>query len=282
MEPLMSKRAAAITSAVLVLLLAAVAGAFAWATGGRPPRDPSAWLTAGPIAHRGQWDGTPRVPENSLAAFDAAAARGFAIELDVLSSSDGVTMVMHDDELARMTGAPGRVSETSAAALAELRLLGGDEPVPTLAEALETIGGRVPVFVEIKNRGGVGTLEDDVARQLAAYAGEAVVMSFNPYSLARVAKTAPEVPRGQLSGDLSEEGLAWYEVFLLENLMMDWSSKPDFIAYDLDELPSLGTSLQRLRGRPLLAWTAEDAAERLKAEGLADAVICDPDALPRR
>ncbi|HSQ22482.1 MAG TPA: hypothetical protein VLQ52_06785, partial [Coriobacteriia bacterium] len=63
-------------------------------------------------------------------------------------------------------------------------------------------------------------------------------------------------------------------------LLMNWTSKPDFISYDLAELPSFGTALQSLRGRPLLGWTAETQPERIAAEGLCDAVICNPGALP--
>ncbi|MCA9720594.1 MAG: hypothetical protein KC468_38380, partial [Myxococcales bacterium] len=54
---------------------------------GAPP-----WLLERPIAHRGLHDAAPGVtdaPENSLAAIDAAIARGYAIELDVRALADG-------------------------------------------------------------------------------------------------------------------------------------------------------------------------------------------------
>jgi len=83
-----------------------------------------AWerLIQPPVAHRGLWapDGAP---ENSLAGFQAACAAGYGIELDVQLSADGEAMVFHDDGLARLTGADGRLCERTAADLAELRLL---------------------------------------------------------------------------------------------------------------------------------------------------------------
>jgi glycerophosphoryl diester phosphodiesterase len=268
-----------IVSGVLAIVL--VAG-YVSATGGVPDREPPAWITLGPVAHRGQWTDSPAAPENSLPAFEAASRNGFAIELDVQRCASGETIVLHDYELGPATGAPGMVADTQLTDLKELRLLGSDETIPTLAEALSVIGGRVPVFVEIKNEGEVGGLEDDVARQLLAYEGDAAVLSFNPFSLGRMAEVAPEIPRGQLSSAFrEEEQLAWYEKFLLRTMLMNWMSKPDFIAYDLEELPTLGTDLQRLRGRPLLGWTAIDEPGRVAAEELVDAVICDPDALPR-
>lgn len=272
----MRKRWIALGLAVIVL------GAVYWfASGGLPGREPAEWLTAQPIAHRGQWAPGPERPENSLAAFAAAAEAGNAVELDVQMTSDGSVVVFHDDELDRMTDASGLVSRTPLVKIKSFMLKGGSESAPTLEEALRTIGGRVPVFVEIKNRGEIGPLEDAVARALEDYDGDAAVMSFNPYSLARMVESAPNIPRGQLSSALRGEDLAFYEVFLLRNMLMNWKSKPDFIAYDIEELPMLGTSMQRWRGRPLLGWTAKDAASRDAAERLSDAAICDPGALTR-
>lgn len=268
--------AAGVVAAVLVVLAAAY-----WSlTGGSPGREPAAWLTARKIAHRGRWAPGSERPENSLAAFDAAAAEGLAVELDAQLSSDGHVVVFHDYELDRMTGTSGKLAEKPLAELQTLGLLDGTETVPTLRQALETVDSRVPVFVEIKNEGVVGALEDAVARELVAYDGPVAVMSFNPYSVARMAKAAPRIPRGQLSGSFEGEDLASYEVFLLRNLMMNWTSKPDFIAYEIAELPNAGTGLQKLRGRPLLGWTAETIEERREAEKYCDAVICNPGALP--
>lgn len=268
------------TVLVAVVLAAVLLGGFAFATGGKPSRQAPTWLTERAIAHRGEWSDGPAMPENSLPAFESAASHGYAVELDVQQSADGVTVILHDEELKTMTGEPGLVSEKTLAQLRELRLLTSAETIPTLEEALDVIDGRVPVFVEIKNPGAVGALEDDVARQLSEYRGKACVMSFNPNSLARVAQTAPQVPRGQLSGFFRGEDLAWYKKFLLKNMLLNFISKPDFIAYDLHDLPLLRTTLQRWRGRPLIGWTAQTAAEREAAAQTCDAVICNPKALP--
>ena len=45
-------------------------------------------LAGAPIAHRGLWR-APARPENSLAAFEAACAGGYGVELDVRLSADG-------------------------------------------------------------------------------------------------------------------------------------------------------------------------------------------------
>ncbi|SDB93695.1 Glycerophosphoryl diester phosphodiesterase [Raineyella antarctica] len=266
-------RLAVIAVRIVALVVAAVA---LFATRGVPARKPAAWLTAAPVAHRGDWTTGPERPENSLAAFEAAADRSLAIELDVQLTSDGVVVVLHDEDLARMTGRPGRVADTPYAEVAARHLQGGAETVPALSEALTVVNGRVPVFVEVKSPPQVGPLEEAVARELADYRGPAAVMSFNPYSLRHMASVAPDLPRGQLSGDFEGEDLAWYEVFLLRHLLMNWASKPDFVAMDLDLVPSVTTTVQRGWGRPLLCWTAENPADAALAARHCDGVIGDP------
>jgi glycerophosphoryl diester phosphodiesterase len=120
-------------------------------------------LGAVPFAHRGLHGGN--LVENSGGAIAAAVARGYGIELDVQLSRDGVAMVFHDYELDRLTLEQGALAERSAAELQALRLYVGNDVMPRLAEALEMIGGRVPLLVEVKSR------HRRVARLCAAVAG---------------------------------------------------------------------------------------------------------------
>src|SRR5512143_4039196 len=88
-----------------------------------------------PIAHRGLWS-PEGPPENSLGAFQAACAAGYGIELDVQLTADGEAVVFHDSALERMTGRPGRIADHTAADLAQMKLAGSDETIPTLADTL--------------------------------------------------------------------------------------------------------------------------------------------------
>ena len=159
---------------------------------------PPAFLTI-PLAHRGYHDAER--PENSLAAFGAAVASGYGIELDVQQSADGQAMVFHDDHLARMTGASGDVIDHSAAALGRIALLGSAEKVPSLGQVLQLVAGKVPVLIEIKELWDTmdqtsGRLEQAVAAALADYRGPVAVMAFNPHCIAHMARLAPAIPRG--------------------------------------------------------------------------------------
>lgn len=65
---------------------------------------------------------------------------------------DGTPMVFHDYELGRLTGETnGTVAASTPAQLARLRLSGTDEAMPTLAEMLVEVAGRVPLLIEIKD-----------------------------------------------------------------------------------------------------------------------------------
>lgn len=96
-------------------------------------------------------------PENSIAAIRAAIEDGIDIvEIDVHVSSDGVPMLMHDDQLMRTTNHPGNVGDFSRAALSEINLLApdgsvSDEKIPTLRNALGEARGRIFVNIDVKS-----------------------------------------------------------------------------------------------------------------------------------
>ena len=60
-------------------------------------------LTTPLIAHRGLfdhhgWMGSAIIPENSLAAIQAAMDKGLGIELDIGMGKDGLPFIFHDDD----------------------------------------------------------------------------------------------------------------------------------------------------------------------------------------
>lgn len=88
------------------------------------------------IAHRGL---SLDVPENTLAAFQAAVAVGAEIlESDIHLSLDGQVIVAHDPDLHRLTGRQGLVSEHTAAQLTQMDL-GGGHGFSLLSDVLEAL-----------------------------------------------------------------------------------------------------------------------------------------------
>jgi glycerophosphoryl diester phosphodiesterase len=227
-----------------------------------------------PVAHRGLWS-PEGAPENSLAAFQAACAAGYGIELDVQLSADGEAMVFHDDDLERMTGVRGRVADHGAADLAGLRLAGTDETIPTLLEALALAGRRSLVQIELKTpAGGVGPLERRVHEVIADHAGPVAVIGFNPYSHAWFADRFPGVLRGLDSwsyrdaAHMSPQQRRSYAV--LEHVAI---ARPHFLALGLDMLPGEAAARARAAGLPVVAWTVRTPADLARVEGHCDNVI---------
>jgi glycerophosphoryl diester phosphodiesterase len=235
-----------------------------------PAPDPKrvARLTALPFAHRGLHGGG-RV-ENSPAAFEAAIAAGHGIELDVRASLDGEAFVIHDDELGRLTGADGAVARRLAAELRRITLSGTEEAIPSLADALRLIASRVPLLIELKAPDRqVTRLCLAVFRDLEGYRGPVGVMSFNPEVGRWFARQAPRVVRGLVVTESGKKRLRGR----IERHLALWRAKPDFLAYDVRDLPSRFAAAQRRRGLPILTWTVRSGEDRKRAAAHADQII---------
>ncbi len=241
----------------------------------KPVPLPEAFLTI-PLAHRALHDRAGGRPENSAAAFRAAIAAGYGIECDIQPSADGVPMVFHDYDTRRLTGEPGRVASRSAAELRRLKLLGGEEGIPTLAEMLDLIAGRVPLLIEIKDQDGAmgpdtGALERAVAAALMGYAGPVALMSFNPHSVAALAEAAPDRPRGLTTSAYDAADWPLLSATVRDRLrgIPDYDRVgASFISHEAGDLERPRVAELKAGGAAVLCWTirspeAEAAARRV-------------------
>jgi glycerophosphoryl diester phosphodiesterase len=219
------------------------------------------------FAHRGLHGGG-RI-ENSRSAFEAAIAAGHGIELDVQASLDGEAMVFHDEQLERLTGIEGTVAERSAFELERIRLTGADS-IPRLADVLRLISARVPLLIEVKSQQHrVARLCLAVYRALEGYGGSVGVMSFNPEVGRWFRRNAPRVARGLVVTESGKKGPRGS----IERHLALWIAKPDFLAYDIRDLPSRFAGAQRRRGIPVYTWTVRSEEDRARAEAHADQII---------
>lgn len=236
-----------------------------------PPPDPRkvGWIGEFAYAHRGMHDGG--VPENSRSAFASAVMAGYGIELDVQRSSDGTPVVFHDDTLDRMTAETGPVAKRSAAQLGAVSLAGTTQTIPTLRQVLADVGGRVPVLIEIKSDRDtrIAALCLAVRRVLEGYRGPHAVISFDPRVSRWYRKYSPHTVRGLSITEGEDRALAGK----LRRRLALWHAGPDFLTYDVRDLPSRFASAQRRRGLPIVTWTVSQAEHRQRAEEYADADI---------
>ena len=237
-----------------------------------------------PLAHRALHG--PGRPENSAAAVAAAVAAGYGIEIDLQGSADGQAMVFHDATLDRMTAETGPVRARQAAELAAIALEGGDGAgIPTLEEVLVLVAGRVPLLIEIKDQSGTmgpvdELLERATAAALADYAGPVAVMSFNPRSVAAMARHAPEVARGLTTCAFSRKDVpeaahdpaieagrrALAEIEAFDRV------GASFISHDHRDLDRPRVAELKARGVPVLSWTIRSPEEAAAARHVADNV----------
>jgi glycerophosphoryl diester phosphodiesterase len=183
-------------------------------------------------------------------------------------------VVFHDWELDRLTAESGALLDRSSAQVCRTALSGSTDTVPILRQVLDQIGGRVPLLIEVKSREGlrVAPLCLAVRRQLEGYRGEVAVMSFDPRVSRWFARYSPHVVRGLV---VTEDGRRRTTLARLRRHAALWHARPDFIAYDVRDLPSPFAAGLRRRGFPLLTWTVRSPELMARAESHADAPIAE-------
>ena len=207
------------------------------------------WLTARPIAHRGLHDGNKAVCENSPSALERAAKAGYAIECDVHLTADGIPMVFHDEELARLTGAGGHIHEITASQMGQLFIGGTEDRVPTLAETLAQVRGRVPLIIQLKGiEGKDAGLVAAAGALLAAYDGPAAIMSFDHWLVRRFKTDAPGIPGGLTAMGVSSRELEAHFAMLAHEIA--------FASFHVETLDNpFVRFMRRTLNRPVISWT---------------------------
>ena len=209
-------------------------------------------------AHRGLFDNSQGVPENSLSAFRYAVEREYGIELDVQLTADGEVVVFHDYSLKRMCGDEASISSLTLDRLKGYRLIGTSEAIPTLSEVLDLVDGRVPILIELKGEDGNTALCAAVASLLMMYGGTYSVQSFNPLLLRWFKKFRPDTVRGLLYTNFvkSKAEGRFFRNFALSAMLANFLSRPDFIAADERFLRALPIRVcNSVFNTPLFVWT---------------------------
>ncbi|MBE6032640.1 MAG: glycerophosphodiester phosphodiesterase [Clostridiales bacterium] len=235
-------------------------------------------LTAGIVAHRGLHNNEGPAPENTVPAFQAALDAGFAIELDIQMTKDKKVVVVHDENLKRLTGRGLLVQALFFEDLRSLKICGSDQSVPLFSEVLDLAGGKVPLVVELKTCRDREGLCSRAAALLDAYDGPYCVESFDPLTLRWFRKNRPEVLRGQLSTHYGKDKVKKPGIlrFLLTNLLLNFLSRPDFIAYNFEHRNHFGFRLYRKLFAPVTAvWTIKNPSDQEIARREFDIVIAE-------
>ena len=187
--------------------------------------------------------------------------------------------MFHDFTLDRLTGTRGPARERTAAELGALAVGETSDHIPRLAAFLDRIAGQVPLIVEIKSRfdGDLG-LTRRVLKVVADYDGPLALKSFDPAVVAELRALAPRLPRG-IVAQSRYEGRDWEALspearHALGNLLHLPETRPDFLSWKADDLPSAAPFLCRHLGRmPVMAWTVRSEVEHRRVADLADQIV---------
>lgn len=206
------------------------------------------------LAHRGDWR---RAAENTLPAFVAALAVPGCdgLEFDVRSSRGGVAVCYHDDTLTRVHGVDRRVDEMTPDELAT-------HGIPTLESVLTTLPRRAFLDVELKGDPGRGAFEALVAGRGPGLE-RAVVSSFEPATLARIAGLAPLWPLWLNTVDASPATIRAAVDLGCRGISVEWHA--------LDRA-ALGRA--RAAGLDVAAWTVRRRPTFARLERFGVTAIC--------
>lgn len=229
-------------------------------------------------AHRGFHD-KPAIPENSMAAFRRALQNYCGVELDVHLMADGKLAVIHDDSLLRTAGVDVKIEDLTAADLENYRLEGTDEKIPLFRDVLELFEGKTPLIVELKAaRGNHAALTKATCELLDKYDVTYCIESFDPRCLMWLKKHRPDVVRGQLSHAFLKKGKDGGQSLpmraVLQLMLLNCVTRPDFIAYCMEDRNCLSVALcRKIYKVQEVNWTIKSKEEMKEAEALGNLVI---------
>jgi len=153
-------------------------------------------------AHRGA---SEYYPENTLSAFYAGVEMGAnGVETDIHRTKDGVLVLFHDDDIARVTNGTGQVSDYTYRQLLELDVHNAaktrTDKICTFQDFLKYFGDKDLVFaIELKQDG----VEKETIDMLEAchMRERTILTSFNFESLKNAKAYAPQYRVGYLYKD---------------------------------------------------------------------------------
>ena len=233
-----------------------------------------------------------------MAAFKKAVEAGYGIECDVQLTKDGVPVIFHDFTLSRIArypegeipsdavrnedgsfGVKGKVIDYTYEELLKFHLLNSDEKIPKFEEFLQMVDGKIPLIVELKIEYKDLSVCPKVNDLLSKYKGVYCIESFNPLGVMWYRKNRPDVFRGQLSDAFHKDKPDEFKgplYFVLTNLLFNFLTRPDFVAFNHKYASCLARTLCRcLYGNVAAAWTIKSEADLEKARKHFDIFIFD-------
>ena len=222
------------------------------------------------IAHRGY---SEKYPENTMPAFEKAIDAGAdMIELDIHLSKDGKLVVIHDNHIDRTSDGSGQVKDLTLKELLSFNYnYNNREPgfvkIPTLEEVIDKAIGKVQLNIEIKNCPyRYNGIESELIGLLKHkdFSKDAIISSFDHYSLLELKKIDPEIKIGLLYDSV------WLKFEDEIEELNPFSIHPGIDVVDPDQL-----KWAKEKGLMVYTWVAKDQTtiDRLKRIDYIDGIM---------
>lgn len=211
-------------------------------------------------AHRGL---SGIAPENSIPAVELAGkSRFFALEFDIRLTKDDQWVVMHDENIRRMTNGKGKISDFSYDELLTFHLDNGAHienypnlKIPALGQMLEAcIRADIVPMIEIKAEGTLSNAAlNALFALLEAYklTDSCILISFNHAVLQQLQERKPSVTY-------------WYLLSVLDDTQLEiCKATPDFrVAFDANHKSNTKQAIEKFAaaGLEFACWTVDDLA----------------------
>ena len=131
------------------------------------------------------------------------------------------------------------------------------EKIPLFTDVLKVVDGKVPLIIEYKID-DTNPLVCEIGNEiLKDYKGLYCIESFNPFGVNWYKKHRKDIVRGQLSEEFIKNGMERKLLyFVVANLLTNFWTKPDFIAYNAINYKNLSRRICRyLYGNFAVTWT---------------------------
>lgn len=203
-------------------------------------------------------------PENTLAAFQLCIEKGIpGIELDVQLCKTGELVIVHDDNMKRVSGKDSLVKDLTFDELRSLDV-GEGEQVPLLSELFELCGDSLYYDIELKVPGlDDGGIAVKTWQTIQAFGMEqrCMVSSFNPFALLKFNRASKKaIP----SAVIFDESPAVPKIF-----HHGWGRHIARCSYLKPPIAQVDEAfVKKFKTRkhyPLCIWTVDDFAEGKRA-----------------
>ena len=228
------------------------------------------WMFINPIAHRGYYDHSKGIIENSKTAFERAIERNYNIEMDISLTKDEQIVVYHDDNFKRLLNVDKKVSELTLSEIKELRYETSTDDILTFDEFLSLIDGRTGLVIEFKSQSKKRNyiLCEKAMESLKDYKGKYVVQSFDPVIVGWFKKNYPIIPRGQLcmifdykktrqeaKGKGFKGFILKFTRWLYNNKLTNFVGRPLFLDHSHNDINFMGNVCHKFM--PMIVYTVQ-------------------------